>query len=184
VIVLPNLLSEVEVLQRVHKFQDQQGTGLSRPLRPRMLPSRLLQLLCGAVAAVQTCNTPARPWLPNAGRAVFIKQPNHLGKQADSCQDLEWIKLIESSSTFAHSKWRRSTLPVANADEELLGQVWKWFLSNRCRPRYVMYLRVLESRDWNRQNIVRGLKCVAYRLHGSCQFILYCLQINLMLSSK
>ena len=92
VIIVPYFLSEVEVLQSIHKFQDQQGTGLSHPLRLRMLPSLLLQLPCGAVAAVQICNLLWHPWLPNAGQAVVIKQPTHPGKQADSCQDLEWIQ--------------------------------------------------------------------------------------------
>jgi len=139
VIIVLHLLSEVEVLQRVHIFQDRQGTGLSHPLQLRMLPSLLLQLLCGAVAAVQMCNTLGHPWLPSAGRAVFIKQPTHPGKQADSRQDLEWIKLIENSNTFTHSKWNQSTLPVANADEELLGQLWKCFLCNRCHSYDVTY---------------------------------------------
>lgn len=177
VIIVPYLLSEVEVLQRYHKFQDRQGTGLSHPLQVMMLPSLLLQLLFSAAAAVQTC-MPAHPGLPNAGRAVFIKQPTHPGKQADSCQDLEWIKLVENSNTFAHSKWHRSTLPVANANEEFLGQLWNCFLCNRCHPCYVTYLCVLESRDWNRHKIVRGLKCVACRLHGSCHFIWCCRQTN------
>lgn len=150
VIIVSYLLSEVEVLQSIHKFQDQQGTGLSHPLQLRMLPSLLFQFLCSAVAAVQICNTLGHPWLPSAGRSVVIKQPTHPGKQADSCQDLEWIKLIENSKKFTHSKWNQSTLPVANANEELLGQLWKRFLCNRCHPCDVTYLCALESRDWNR----------------------------------
>jgi hypothetical protein len=88
-IIVSCLLSEVEVLQRIHKFQDRQGTGLSHPLQLRMLPNLLSQLLCGAVAAIQIFHTPGHPWLQSAGRAVLLKQPSYPGKQAGSCQDLE-----------------------------------------------------------------------------------------------
>jgi len=160
VIIVPYLFSEVEVPQRIHKFQDQQGTGLSHPLRLRMLPSLLSQLLCSAVTAVQTCNMLAHQWLPNAGQAVFIKQLSHPGKKADSCQDLEWIKVTENSNMFARSKGHWITLPVANANEELLGQLWKCFLCNRCRPCYVTYLCVPESREWNRHATLCGVSNV------------------------
>ena len=89
VIIVCYLLSEVEVQQRIHKFQDRQGTGLSHPLHLRILPNLLSQLLCGAVAAIQTFHTLGHPWLQRAGQAVFLKQPIHPGKQAGSYQDLE-----------------------------------------------------------------------------------------------
>jgi len=59
--ILPYLFSEVEAQQSSHTFQDRQGTGLSHLLQLRMLPSLLLQLLCGAVAAIQICNTLGPP---------------------------------------------------------------------------------------------------------------------------
>ena len=147
-IVVPYLFSEVKVLPRIHLFQDRRGTGLSQPLQLGFLQSLLSQLLCAAVAAIQIFNT-GHPWLQCAGRAVFLKRPSHPGKQAGSCQDLEWIKLIENSNTFTHPKWKRGTLPVANANEELLGQLWKCFLCNRFCPCDVKDLCVRKSRDWN-----------------------------------
>ena len=136
----PYFLSEVKVLQRNHLFQDCQGTGLICPLQLRMLPSPFSQLLCIAVTAIHVFNTVGHPWLQ------FLEQPSHPGKQAGSCQDLRWIKLIENSDTFTHAKRKRSTLPVANANEELLGHVWKRFLCNRCHPCDVKNLCVLPTR--------------------------------------
>ena len=65
----------------------------------------------GAVTAVHIFNTLRHPWLQ------FLVQRSHSGKQVGSCQDLQWIKLMENSNTFAHSKWKHSMLPVANANE-------------------------------------------------------------------
>jgi len=246
---VPYLLSEVEVLQRNHLFQERQGTGLGRPLQQRMPSSPFSQLLCIAVTAFRISNTLGHPWLHTVTafrisntlghpwlhavtafrisntlghpwlhtvtafrisntvghpwlhavtafrisntvghpwlHAVtafrisntlghpwlhtvtafrisntlghpwlqFLKQPRHPGKQAGSCQDLQWIKLIENSNTFTHCKRKRSTLQVTNGYEELLGQVWKWFLCIRCLRCDVKNVRVLQLRDKNQHRI-------------------------------
>jgi hypothetical protein len=149
VISVPYLLSEVKVLQRNHLFQDHQGTGHSRHLQLRMPSSPFSQLLCIAVTAFHISNTLGHLWLQ------FLKQPRHPGKHAGSCQDLQWIKLIEISNTFTHSKRKRSTLPVVNAYEELLGQVWKRFLCIRCHRCDVtnVCVCVLHSRYKNQHRI-------------------------------
>jgi hypothetical protein len=58
------------------QFHDRQGTGLSRPLQLRMLPSLFPQLR-SAVAAIQIFNSLRHPWLLYAGWAVFLEQPSH-----------------------------------------------------------------------------------------------------------
>jgi len=161
---VPYLLSEVEVLQRNHLFQERQGTGLGRPLQQRMPSSPFSQLLCIAVTAFRISNTLGHPWLHTVTAfrisntlghpwLQFLKQPRHPGKQAGSCQDLQWIKLIENSNTFTHCKRKRSTLQVTNGYEELLGQVWKWFLCIRCLRCDVKNVRVLQLRDKNQHRI-------------------------------
>jgi hypothetical protein len=125
---VPYLLSEVKVLQRNHLYQNRHRTGLSRPVQLRMPQSPFLQLLCIAVTVIHIFSTVVHPWLQ------FLEQPSHPGKRAGSRQDSQRTELIKNSNTFTHSKQKRSTRPVAYANEKLLGQVSKCFLCNRCHP--------------------------------------------------
>ena len=73
VISVPCFLSEVKVLQRNHLFRDRKGTGLSRPLQPKIPPSPFSRLLCITVTAVHILRQNGTPVTPNSSNSPVIQ---------------------------------------------------------------------------------------------------------------